>query len=415
MDIDNNLNKIGNILYELNDENKLKIIEINKSFLLRKEKIRHKTWKQSTIYSLIDNPNVIYIESLNKWYYNKELFKNKVIEVELYDSWDDIIFEEDNLQQNEENILLDNLIHHGYIVYNIINYNYISCRIYTSRLMMEQELDSERKPHISEIFIDKKYEDIFFIKELDKWFVKPQHSNSEFSQVKLYNSVDEIKDAKDKSINVQFIQEDENDVFRRDDITRLNINSIHKDLRKLGYMLLEFTSVNHIKYQIFDSYEDAEEKLTFNSQVTKCYHKKNNPDIIFIKLLKKWIYRKEENAKLYSSDMDIPINTIKEELEININKTKNTFKQIVKDRNLVLVGWIYYEVINDNQVKARHYTSSNDLLNRLDNGGNESQLFKSKLENIFYIKELNKWYKLDENLEKKDRIIKIKDEKEIFK
>ena len=414
-DIDN-LNSIGTILYKVENE-KLTIFEADGSFKLKKAKIKHKGWLQSKIFSSKDYKHLIYIEELGKWYYNKELFKEEDIQVELYDSVNDILEEDDDTIEETEILLPDNLFLSGYIIYNIINYNYITCKGYKSRLVLESELVSEKKPHISEIYKHEEHDNVYYIKEFDKWYYNSKDYFSKFIDIKLYDSFVDIPLEKLIQNDLEFSHIstiDENRESRSADIRRKNRNAIHKDLSKLGYMLLEFTSVNHIKYQIFQTREEAEEYFSYNNQITKCYHKRNDENIIYIKSLNRWINKQDENAKLYESDIDIPIKKDEKIIEI-VSKDKSKLKIIVKNRKLVPRGWIFYEIVDKDYILARHYNSSNDLLTRLEMGGNDSQYYKSTIEEVCYIPKLDKWYYYDKNLETNNVKIKIYDEKEVFK
>ncbi len=414
-----NLNDIGYILYELINSDDANLTEVNSSFALRRLKIKYKTRQQSKIYSSSDNEHFIYIEDLDKWYFNNLLFNNQDIQVKLYDTIEDMEnIEETKETTDEKEEIPDNMVLFGYIVYKIINYNYISCTHYKSKLLLEKDNISDKKNHINPIYKHVECENVYYIKNMDKWFFESKLNNAEFLSVKLYDSFEDIP------LN-DYIEKEKNEIkiketiynaksFKTADLHRLNRKALHKDLSFLGYMLLEFTSINHIKYKLYDKREDAEKDYTEYNQITKCFKKRNDENIIYIKLVNGWINAKDSTGKIYETDTDIPL--IKEnnkDTDVKI-KSNSLLKSIFKNRKLIPGGWIYFEMIDDKHILARHYQSSNQLLTRLDDGGNDSAYYKSKLKKACFIKKINKWYYYDENLEKEDVKLEIFNEEEIF-
>ena len=322
----------------------------------------------------------------------------------------------EDTDENEE--ILDNRVLFGYIVYKIINYNHISWTHYKSKILLEKGNISAEKNHINPIYKHAEYEHVYYIKNMDKWFFDSKINNAEFLSVKLYDSFEDIplNDYIEKEINDIKLKDDTDNFksFKTAELHRLNRKVIHKDLSFLGYMLLEFTSINHIKYKLYDKREDAVKYYTEYNQITKCFKKRNDENIIYIKLVSGWINKNDATGKIYEADTDIPL--FKEDnKETNMKIRSNSFlKSIFKNRKLIPGGWIYFEIIADNHIVGRHYQSSNQLLKRLDDGGNDSAYYKSKIKKVCFIKKINKWYHYDENLEKEDVKLEIFNEEEIF-
>ena len=423
-----NLNHIGFILYETINEKELLLLEIKTVFNLRKAKLKNKNRKQSKIFSLDNKQFFIYIQELDKWYYNKVPFQNQDKQVKLYDTITDIenLKEFTDNQLNAEVTLNKNeLIRSGYLVYDFINYNYIECKEYKSQTIMRNDEFFNKKQHHSELFKLSLNSNIKYIKELDQWYYNSKNNLSIERKIQIYNTFEDIplKNIIDKENQIEKTVEkrfkkDYNDEheFRSKNINRLNIRTTMKDLKFIGYILYEFTTINHIKYEIFNTHESAVKKINSKNTISKLFSKKSDENIFYLKSINKWFNKLDNTNKIYDSEIDIPKKNTQQQ-EITYEKKKNHLKQLVKKRNLLFKGWIYYEKINDSEIKAKHYYSSNQLLTRLNkNKGSDSEFFISKsYKEIAYIKNINKWYFLDNDLEKKDVKIKIYDEEEIFK
>lgn len=412
-----NLEYIGTIFYEFINENSLNLLEVNSVFALRRAKLRNKNRLQSKIFSLKENKNFIYIEELNKWYFNNKLFKNEDIQVVLYESTSQIKV---NISYDEENIMTDvydELLFAGYLVYDVINYNYIKCKEYNSRLILEKDKLSERKTHIVKLYIKEDNPNIKYIDELNKWYYNSKDNYSIFLYIKLFDTLDELLDkidTQEKQVISKFNTITENENSKAEDMIRLNENLVLKDLIFSNYILYEFVSTNRIKYELFETKKLAKEKLNPQNQISLCYTKKNDNKLSYIRYIGKWFNNQEETPKLYETDMDIPrINNTEKSSENKNNN--NTFKKIVKEKKLIPGGWVYYTLLDENHINARHYHSSNELLNRLNEGGEDSQYYKSKIRDICYLQKLDKWYNYTEKLEENDFKIKLYDEKEIWK
>lgn len=425
------LEEMGYLLYNQNENGTLSILEIQTIFNLRKAKIKNKNMSQSKIYKIADKHNIVYIESLDKWYYNNKPYSTNVIEKEIFNSPDEIIdyynTNEDINTENSDNELDENLKFYGYLLFNHTNYNKIIAQEYTSKHSIENDEKSSRKSHISKIYTHKDYENIKFIKKINKWYYNSKKFSIIDLNLKLYDSYEEIikeenSPTEEIYITKNDINEDTNLNFKVKNMRRLNEKSYLKDLKFKGYILLEFNSKDIIDYKIFDKYKLAKEHETDTNQIYKCFSKRNDVNIVYIKKIKRWLNLNDENHRLYDKENKLPITKIDkkekyENVQSDLKKEQtNSFKDIVKNRKLILKGWIYYEKNNDNVILARVYKSSNRLLNRLENSnGSSSQLFRCKNdEKIFYIKELDKWFNNEKNMENKDSIVKILDENEIF-
>ncbi len=409
INLSEDLEQSGYIIYENISDSIYEIYTAMSKMTLRR--YRSKNRKESKLFKLKNFPNIFFIENIKKWFCTDDTEQG--ISVNCYDFLNEI--QKTNNVKNNEKIETDNFYENlnlkGYILFDYINFN----KIIADSFISEHDImtsTGKLKFNQSKLYSLIENENIFYILELEKWFYSPSKI-LEDTKILLYNKYEDIpindciKQNEIDQIDSTHYQQIK---LKHDELKKKRMNSMMRTFNFEQYILYEFIENDKIRIiQKSDDKENLIENKNVFQQISKVFNKKNNENVKFIRAIRKWFYISDETddsiIELYDNydNLDIP-----EDKKVENKQVINT----EKNNNLIFKGWIFYKNIENNKIVAKEYLSSNELYKRLDNEkGNTSEVFLCKDNKEFkYIKELNKYYKVNNKLKNMDITLNLYDD-----